>query len=45
MQRHGDHPTLYDKLGRSSLINEMAQQIVNCDSPQTFGLHGDWGGW
>lgn len=40
---HSDHPTLEDKLERKALIELKAEQILNCTSPQTFGIHGDWG--
>ncbi|MCP4117769.1 MAG: hypothetical protein GY737_20705 [Desulfobacteraceae bacterium] len=43
MQMHSDHPTFDDKLDRSELVNSMANQIINCEAPQAFGLHGDWG--
>ena len=40
---HSDHPTLFDKLDRQTLIEAKAQQVLSCDAPQTFGIHGDWG--
>jgi hypothetical protein len=40
---HSDHPTLFDKLDRLTLVQAKAAQIINCHPPQTFGIHGDWG--
>lgn len=38
-----DHPTLEDKLNRAVPVKAKATQIMECDAPQTFGIHGDWG--
>ena len=40
---HSDHPTLNDKLNRIASIKNKAEQIMYCDTPQVFGIHGDWG--
>lgn len=40
---HSDHPTLNDKLDRIASIKNKAEQIMRCDTPQVFGIHGDWG--
>ena len=40
---HSDHPTLNDKLNRIASIQNKAEQIMTCDTPQVFGIHGDWG--
>ena len=40
---HSDHPTLNDKLNRIASIKNKAEQIMHCDTPQVFGIHGDWG--
>ncbi len=40
---HSDKPTTVDKLNRRKLAEKMAEQICDCDCPQTFGVHGDWG--
>ena len=38
-----DSPTLLDDLGHYELAKEIGVCIANCQLPQTFGLHGDWG--
>lgn len=40
---HSDQPTLEDQLNRSALIERKAIQITKCETPQNFGIHGDWG--
>ena len=40
---HSDHPTLNDKLNRIASIKNKAEQIMHCETPQVFGIHGDWG--
>lgn len=43
MTQHSDHPTLDDYLERSSSIKRKADQIMNCEPPHIYGVHGDWG--
>jgi hypothetical protein len=43
MIQHSDHPTLSDYLARSSSLKRKAEQIVNCEPPYIYGVHGDWG--
>lgn len=40
---HNDEPTLFDALGRKTLIKEVGDAIAECTPPQVFGIHGDWG--
>jgi hypothetical protein len=40
---HSDQPTLQDKLNRKPLIISKAIEIIECITPQNFGIHGDWG--
>ena len=40
---HNDEPTLSDALQRDDLVQEVGEAIANCDPPQVFGVHGDWG--
>ena len=40
---HSDEPTLNDRLGRESLVHEVAEAVATCTPPQVFGIHGDWG--
>jgi hypothetical protein len=43
IKHHSDHPTLIDKLKRTEMVKNKANQVVNCTPPQVFGVHGDWG--
>lgn len=43
MTQHSDHPTLTDYLARSASIKRKAEQIMNCEPPHIYGVHGDWG--
>jgi len=40
---YSDHPTLNDQLERLDSVKNKAAQIMSCDTPQVFGIHGDWG--
>ena len=40
---HNDEPVLIDGLKRGTLVQEVADAIANCEPPQVFGVHGDWG--
>lgn len=43
IKHHNDNPTLADLLDRNSLVDELADAVANCDPPQVFAVHGDWG--
>lgn len=43
LEHHSDHPTLNDKLNRTESIKKKARIITQCNPPQVFGIHGDWG--
>ena len=43
IEHHSDHPTLIDRLNRYKSVIDKANQLMNCNPPQVFGIHGDWG--
>lgn len=43
LELHNDEPTLIDQLHRAEQIREVAEAVANCEPPQVFGVHGDWG--
>lgn len=43
MVLHNDQPTLLDSLDRGALVQEVGEAVANCEPPQVFGVHGDWG--
>lgn len=43
MTLHNDESTLFDKLERESLVQEVGETIATCNPPHVFGVHGDWG--
>ena len=43
MVLHNDEPTLQDFLDRGQLVQEVGEAVANCEPPQVFGVHGDWG--
>ena len=43
MAIHNDEPTLFDKLDRETLVQEVGDTIATCQPPHVFGVHGDWG--
>jgi ABC-type dipeptide/oligopeptide/nickel transport system ATPase subunit len=40
---HNDLPTFEDKLGRETLVQQVALEIATGRPPLVFGIHGDWG--
>lgn len=40
---HNDEPKDADALGRGALVEEVRDAALNCQAPQVFGIHGDWG--
>ena len=43
MTLHNDESTLSDSLDRGALVHEVGDAVANCEPPQVFGVHGDWG--
>ena len=38
-----DWPTFYDAIGWQDHLTTLAERIAHCQTPQVFGIHGDWG--
>lgn len=38
-----DWPTFYDAIGWKDHLTTLAERIAHCQTPQVFGIHGDWG--
>ncbi len=38
-----DEPNLVDELGRDALIRDVGDHVATCETPEVFGVHGDWG--
>ncbi len=41
--RFNDEPTLIDELDRVKMVQAVARDIIECNPPQVFGIHGKWG--
>ena len=38
-----DWPTFKDEIGWKDQLSALATRVAHCETPQVFGVHGDWG--